>query len=110
MNRSWLLILALLLPLATGCGQKASTRTTAVTPAPVESGPLQAQGQNTAIARSPSELHCGSQAPVWVNERTKIYHLQGDPYYGRTKLGGYLCERDAVHAGYRPSKTGGGKY
>lgn len=95
MNR---LPLLLLLAIAlTACGQKASTRTTAVTPAPVASGPL--------LVRTASDLHCGKQPAVWANERTKIYHLPGDPYYGHTKEGGYLCEGDAVRAGYRSSKT-----
>ncbi len=104
-NRSWLLILALTLPLVSACGQKASTRTTAVTPAPAESGPLHPMhGRNPMLAASPSDLHCGSEAPVWVNEHTKVYHMQGDPYYGHTKFGGYMCELDAVHAGYHAAK------
>ena len=92
-----LFVLALVVPLVSACGQKASTRTTAVTPAPVQSGPL--------LAGSASQLHCGSQPPVWANSHSMIYHVQGDPYYGHTKSGGYICERDAVRAGYRISKT-----
>ena len=97
MTRVRVLPILLAIALLTGCGQKASTRTTAITPAPVESGPL--------LAQSASSVHCGRQAPVWANERTKVYHLPGDPYYGHTKMGGYLCESDAVRAGYRASKT-----
>lgn len=105
MNRSLLFVIALVLPLLCACGQKASTRTTAVTPAPVQSGPLHpANGSTTALAASPSDLHCGSEPTVWVNEHSKVYHLQGDPYYGHTKYGGYMCELDAVHAGYRAAK------
>ncbi len=40
MNRICVLAIVLTLAAVTGCGQKAYTRTTAVTPAPVESGPL----------------------------------------------------------------------
>lgn len=106
MNRSWLLIAALVVPLMTGCGQKASTRTTAVTPAPVESGPLHPMhGQSSMLAPSASGMHCGSQPPVWANSHTKVYHMPDDPYYGHTKFGGYICEQDAVRAGYRPSKA-----
>lgn len=105
MNRWTLLILATALAALVGCGQHASTRTTAITPAPVASGPLHPMhGRNAALASSPSGLHCGAQPPVWVNEHTKVFHLQGDPYYGRTKFGGYMCERDAVRAGYHQAK------
>ncbi|HEY9180239.1 MAG TPA: hypothetical protein VIO32_05935 [Candidatus Baltobacteraceae bacterium] len=102
-----LLLAAALVAALCACGQKAYTRTTVVTPAPVESGPLHAgrHASSAMLAASPADLHCGSQAPVWANERTKVYHLQGDPYYGHTKHGGYMCEQDAVRAGYHASKS-----
>ena len=103
MSRSLAVLLAV--ALLAGCGQKASTRTTAITPAPVESGALPAgHGANSALASSPSDLHCGNEPVVWVNERSKVYHTQSDPYYGHTKSGGYMCELDAVHAGYHAAK------
>lgn len=104
--RTLLLIAALAFALS-ACGQKAYTRTTAVTPAPVESGPLHGSSGNSAamLAASPSSLHCGTQAPVWANERTKVYHRQGDRLYGHTRHGGYICEQDAVRAGFRAAKN-----
>lgn len=105
MKRSLFFVLALTLPIVSACGQKAYTRTTAVTPAPIESGPLHPMhGMNPALAQSASDLHCGNEPVVWVNEHTKVYHMQNDPYYGHTKFGGYMCELDAVHAGYRAAK------
>jgi hypothetical protein len=53
----------------------------------------------------PAGMNCGGTQPVWVNERSHVFHPAGDPYYGRTKHGKYMCERDAAKAGYRPSKT-----
>ena len=41
---------------------------------------------------------------VWVNLDSKIYHRQGDRWYGKTKKGQYMSEADAVKAGYRDSK------
>ena len=41
---------------------------------------------------------------VWVNEETKVYHMQGDKWYGTTKKGKYMKESDALAAGYRKAK------
>jgi DNA uptake protein ComE-like DNA-binding protein len=50
-----------------------------------------------------------AQAPpakgmVWVNTDTKVYHREGDRYYGNTKHGKYMTEADAIAAGYRATK------
>jgi hypothetical protein len=87
---------ALLLCVLAACGQKASTRAGAVTPAPVESGPV--------LATSESAAHCRRGDTVWVNSRSHIFHLSGDPYYGHTKQGGYLCKDEALRDGYRQAK------
>jgi len=41
---------------------------------------------------------------VWVNTKTKVYHREGDPFYGKTKYGKYMTESDAIAAGYRATK------
>ena len=41
---------------------------------------------------------------VWVNKETKVFHKEGDRWYGRTKQGSYMTEADATKAGYRASK------
>ena len=41
---------------------------------------------------------------VWVNKESKVFHKQGDRWYGRTKQGAYMTEADATKAGYRASK------
>jgi hypothetical protein len=97
--------------LLAGCGQKASTRNNSVTsPAPVASTAPGAQSQSAgapaaSTAPVPAGMDCGGGQPVWINERSHVYHVAGDPWYGRTKHGRYLCERDARKEGYHESKV-----
>ena len=51
----------------------------------------------------------GGPGMVWVNKDTKIYHRQGDRWYGKTKHGEYMTEADAIKAGYHDSKQNPGK-
>jgi hypothetical protein len=46
----------------------------------------------------------GGAGKVWVNSATKVYHCQGDRYYGTTKAGEYMSESDAVAKGNRAAK------
>jgi DNA uptake protein ComE-like DNA-binding protein len=41
---------------------------------------------------------------VWVNLDTKVYHKEGDRWYGKTKHGKWMTEQDAIAAGYRAAK------
>jgi hypothetical protein len=44
---------------------------------------------------------------VWVNTKTRVYHLEGDSAFGHTKHGTFMCRADADKTGkFRAAKTG----
>lgn len=50
--------------------------------------------------------HCPSDTVVWLNTHSGVYHFQGERWYGRTKNGAYVCEKDADAAGDRATENG----
>lgn len=43
---------------------------------------------------------CATNDPVvWVNTKSKVYHSQGDAYFGKTKAGRYACTSKAISMG-----------
>lgn len=63
-----------------------------------------AQASSSAPAASTAQAPGGGSGKVWVNKDTKVFHREGDRWYGKTKNGEYMTEKDALAAGYRPVK------
>jgi len=82
-------------------------------PAPVQAVTKPVTAAATAAAAAPAKAaaeipaaYTPPPAPgmVWVNLTSKVYHKQGDRWYGKTKNGKYMAEADAIKAGYRLAK------
>ena len=56
---------------------------------------------NGAMGAMAGKPNCGAVEPVWVNLKSKVYHEPGDPAYGTTKHGEYLCPSQAKAQGFR---------
>lgn len=89
----------------------APTNTAAPAPAPAPSQqPPAPKGEATLEAgqfadEASAKARCPSDTVVWVNLPSKIYHFAGTKSYGTTKRGAYMCEKDAIAAEDRASKT-----
>lgn len=95
-----------------------TSKSAAAAPAADAPAPAGAPGpgpatRSTAAKSAPAPDVAARPAPargmVWVNTATKVYHYEGDQWYGKTKDGKYMTEQDAIKAGYRASKEGAPK-
>jgi hypothetical protein len=59
-------------------------------------------GSKSSAART-EQAPGGGPGQVWVNSSSKVYHCQGDQWYGKTKQGEYMTEAAAKAAGNRPA-------
>lgn len=83
----------------------AATAPPAATATPAPSKPTTA----ARSAEPAKSTESAAQTPpakgmVWVNTESKVFHHEGDRWYGKTKHGQFMTEAEALKAGYRAAK------
>jgi hypothetical protein len=65
-----------------------------------------ASSQPLFTTQQQAQQHCPSDTIVWLNIPTGIYHIRGMRWYGATKRGAYVCQKEADKAGDRETRNG----
>ena len=84
---------------STSSGSTSSSSKSAAAKASASAKPAANDEGEEVAARTPPRAGL-----VWVNTDSKVYHVEGDRWYGKTKKGEWMTEAEAIKAGYRPVK------
>jgi hypothetical protein len=90
------------------CNSDWAANKTAIQASGKTKGAFVAECRGITVAPRQSEAEakasCPSDAVVWVNPTSKVYHPSGSRSYGKTATGAYMCEQESIAAGFRAPK------
>jgi hypothetical protein len=78
---------------------------TSASASPATPSSVFAKSGSTETATTASALG-GGHGLVWVNTEKHVYHRAGSRFYGTTKKGKYMTEREAILTGNRAARLG----
>ena len=93
-----------------GCGGGSKVTTSpagsATSSGAMSSGAMSSGAMSSGAMPSAMMPRCGANDPaVWVNTKSKVFHMRGDQYFGKTMHGGYMCMAAALAAGDHAAKA-----
>jgi hypothetical protein len=56
----------------------------------------------TYASAAESKKACPHDIVVWLNTKSRYYHYKGQPWYGTTDVGAFVCKAEADMAGDLP--------
>jgi hypothetical protein len=59
--------------------------------------------QTKFASETDARAHCPTDAVVWLTLPNNVFVQKSDPHYGAPR-GSYICEHDAVAAGYHAAR------
>ncbi len=78
---------------------------TSASASPDSPSPVPAKSASAEAATTEPALG-GGHGLVWVNTEKHVYHRGGSRFYGTTKKGKYMTEREAIQTGNRAARLG----
>jgi hypothetical protein len=96
---------------ADGAAPAAAAKAPAAAPAAAAPAPAPAPATASRRAARSASTPAATVAPgggggkVWVNLETKVYHCEGDRWYGRTRKGEYMTQAQAQAQGARAARA-----
>jgi hypothetical protein len=85
-----------------------ATTATTTTTAPATKATKAAKTTKSETTKNATDAQIAaakSAGQVWANTGTKVYHDSNSQFYGATKAGKFMTEKDAIAAGYHKAKN-----